>query len=117
MSEISDRLRRLVEESGLSYSEISKQTGIPKSALHNYLHGKTGKIPIDRLKALARVLGVTPEYILGWVDDEEEELTDVMKLRQELRTRPELAALFAVSKNCTTEQIESVTRMIESWAK
>ena len=116
MSEISDRLQRLVDESGKSYSELEKETGIPRSALHNYLHGKTGKIPLDRLKALAKALHVTPEYILGWIDDAKD-MDDVMKLRQDLRTRPELAGLFRASRKCTAEQIESVTRMIESWAK
>lgn len=117
MSEISDRLRRLVEESGKSYSQIEKETGIPKSALSRYLSGETGKIPLDRLKALAKCLGVAPEYILGWIKEDDDEMSEAMKLRQELRTRPELAMLFKATKNCTTEQIESVARMIESWAK
>ena len=117
MSEVSDRLRRLVEESGKSYSQIEKETGIPKSALSRYLSGETGKIPLDRLKALAKCLGVAPEFIIGWVRENDEDLSDAMKLRQELRTRPELAMLFKATENCTAEQIESVARMIESWAK
>jgi len=117
MSETSDRLRRLVEESGKSYSELEKETGISKSALSYYLSGKTEKIPLDRVRALAKALGVPAQYVLGWVREDEDEMSDVMKLRQELRTRPELAGLFKASRNCTAEQIESVTRMIESWAK
>lgn len=111
MSEISDRLQRLVEESGLSYSEIEKLTGIPKSALHNYLHGKTGKIPIDRLKALAKVLGVTPEYILGWIKDDDE----VTAIRKQLREKPEMRTLLNASSKCTKEEIEALTEMIEKW--
>lgn len=117
MSEMSERIKRIVEESGMSYSEIEKKTGIPKSALSRYLSGETGKIPLNRLKDLAKALGVSPEYLIGWVREDEDDLSDVMKLRQELRTRPELAGLFKASRNCTAEQIESVTRMIESWAK
>lgn len=69
MSVISDRLLALINEKGMSYGELSKLTGIPKSALQRYATGETEKIPIERIKSIAKALNVSAGYILGWLDD------------------------------------------------
>lgn len=74
MNDISSRLLEAVRKSGYSYGELSKLTGIPKSALQRYATGETEKIPIDRLQVLAPILKTTAEAILGW---EEKEKADI----------------------------------------
>lgn len=66
MSEISERLLSAISEKGYSYGELSKLTGLPKSAIQRYATGQTEKIPVDRLEALASVLGVTSKHLMGW---------------------------------------------------
>lgn len=66
MSTISDRLLPCVESSGMSYSELSLRTGIPKSALQRYCTGVTEKIPLDRLTKIAEALDIPVTYFLGW---------------------------------------------------
>ncbi len=80
MSEISERLYRQILSSGYSYGELSRLTGIPKSAIQRYATGETGKIPMDRLKLLAASLDVSAEYLMGWSQPEYPEL---MQLAQE----------------------------------
>ena len=63
---ICERLRELIEEKKISYGELSKNTGIPKSALHRYATGETLKIPLDRIESIAKVLGVSAACIMGW---------------------------------------------------
>jgi len=63
---ICNRLYTAIEKSGLSYGEIADKTGIPKSAIHRYATGLTTKIPLDRLQAIARVVGTPAEVIMGW---------------------------------------------------
>lgn len=63
---ICDRLRNLIEIKNISYGELSKSTGIPKSALHRYATGETLKIPLDRIESIAKVLGVSAAWIMGW---------------------------------------------------
>lgn len=69
MSDISARLSAAISEKGYSYGELSKLTGIPKSAIQRYATGETEKIPIDRLTSLASVLGVSSRSLMGWDDD------------------------------------------------
>ena len=66
MSERSQRILALITEADLSYGQLAKLTGIPKSALQRYATGETDKIPIDRLVLIAKALQVSPAYLLGW---------------------------------------------------
>lgn len=63
---VSRRLLSTIEEKGMSYGEVAKLTGIPKSAVHRYSTGETVKIPIDRIESMAAVLGVSAAYLMGW---------------------------------------------------
>ena len=63
---IISRLRESVENSGFSYVELEKRTGIAKSSIQRYVSGTTKKIPIDAVQAISKAVGVPAEYILGW---------------------------------------------------
>ncbi|MBQ3006788.1 MAG: helix-turn-helix transcriptional regulator [Clostridia bacterium] len=72
MSEISERILALIEQKDISYGELSKITNIPKSALQRYATGETPKIPIQRVEAIAKALGASAAYIMGWDDEPED---------------------------------------------
>ena len=63
---VSDRIRTLMEQRGLSYSELANAAGLAKSAVHRYATGLTDKVPTEALEKLAHALGVTPAYLTGW---------------------------------------------------
>lgn len=69
MSNLSEKILKLITEKGISYRELSKQTNIPASALQRYSNGITEKIPINRVKDIAKALGVSAEYLLGWAEE------------------------------------------------
>ena len=66
MNERSLRIKQLVEESGLSYLELEKKTGVKKSSLQRYASGATSKIPLDAIEKIAEAFEVDTRYILGW---------------------------------------------------
>lgn len=62
------RLRKLFESSGLTQSDICKQTDINKGALSSYLSGRY--FPKQKsLEKLANIFGVSIEYLMGLSDD------------------------------------------------
>ena len=65
MSELSSRILNLILDQDISYAELSRQTGIPKSALQRYATGETEKISADRLDLIAKALGTTPARLMG----------------------------------------------------
>lgn len=78
MSEISERILKLMKDKKMSYGELSNATNIYKSALQRYATGKTDKIPLDRIKIIAETLGTTPEYLLGWDFEIGEEIDSIL---------------------------------------
>lgn len=77
------RLKDCIERADISYAELEKRTGTPKSSIQRYANGLTKKIPVDFIISIAPVLQVTPEYLMGWSDNEEtkpiSELSDDIK--------------------------------------
>lgn len=76
MSETAEKLLNAIKEKGISYGELSKLTGIPKSVLQRYATGFTGKIPVDRIVLIAKALNLDPQSIVDF-DTETEILTDL----------------------------------------
>lgn len=88
MSTRSERIKSLIERSGMSYQELEKLTGIKKSSLQRYASGVTTKIPLDVIEKLANAFNVSQEYLMGWETKEknpsEPKLTEVERLMLEL---------------------------------
>ncbi len=60
---ISQVLRTLLAERGLSVRQLSKETGIPQSTLSSYLAGRALSNPLQ-VSAVAQYLGVSLDYLL-----------------------------------------------------
>ena len=50
----------------LSYQELANLTGLSKSTLQRYETGYIKKVPINQIRTLAKALGTTPGYLMGW---------------------------------------------------
>jgi transcriptional regulator with XRE-family HTH domain len=88
MSTRSERIRSLIEQSGRSYQELEKLTGIKKSSLQRYASGATTKIPLDVIEKLSVAFNVSQEYLMGWeekkISPSEPQLTEGEQLMLEL---------------------------------
>lgn len=76
MKKRAERLYSAISKSGLSYAELESLTGIAKSSIQRYATGRTRKIPIENIEALAVPLNVTPQYLLLW-DEPQQKNTPV----------------------------------------
>ena len=75
MTTNSERIKSLIEHSGLSYQELEKLTGIKKSSLQRYASGVTTKIPSNVIEKLASAFNVSPAYLMGWQEEKVEKET------------------------------------------
>ena len=82
----SERIKLLIERSGLSYQELEKTTGIKKSSLQRYASGTTAKIPLDVIEKLSKAFNVSQEYLMGWTEsikkDDKKNTPDNLKLTE-----------------------------------
>lgn len=71
MSDVAQRIAKLLEQEGLSYRELANRAKIPSSTLQRYATGVTDKIPQSRINAIAAALHTTPAYLCGYTDNPE----------------------------------------------
>ena len=65
----SKRVKIAIDQSGYSFVELQKRTGIPQATIQRYAVGKTTKIPTDAMKQIANATNVSPAYLFGISDD------------------------------------------------
>ena len=63
-NEIINLILDRINEKNMSMSELARQVGIAKSSLSRYFN-RTREFPLNRADDFAKVLGITPEYLLG----------------------------------------------------
>lgn len=83
LTEIVKRIKERREELKYSFQDLATLTGMSKSTLQRYETGGINNLPLDKLKVLAKALGTTPAYLMGWEQKEpaeDGELEEVKKL-------------------------------------
>lgn len=73
MAEFKDRLRQAMKNADLNQTELSKITNIRQSSISDWLKGKY-LAKQDKVELLARVLNVSPTWLMGLDDTETESL-------------------------------------------
>ena len=63
-NEIINLIQERIDEKGMSMSELARQVGIAKSTMSRYFN-RTREFPLNKTDDFAKVLGMTPEYLLG----------------------------------------------------
>lgn len=70
MKDFAQQLLKVMKTRDISQTELCEKTGIPKSAMSQYISGAF-KPKQERTYLLAKALMTTPEYLMGLTDDEE----------------------------------------------
>lgn len=65
------RIKKRRKELGLSADCIAEKLGVSRSTVFRYESGSIEKLPADILEPLSSILYTTPEYLMGWSDEEE----------------------------------------------
>ena len=91
MSEgMAKRIKDLRTQKGLTLEQVATIVGVGKSTVRKWETGMIANMKRDKIASLAKALGTTPAYLMGWIDDDkkdpptEEVLTDGEKLLLEL---------------------------------
>ena len=67
------RISELLDKNGITQRELADAVGVTEVSVSRYIHG--GRLPKGPvILKMARVLGTTPEYILGQEVEEDSEL-------------------------------------------
>lgn len=122
MATFGSRLRQLREDKGLTQEQLGKVLNVKKAAVSKYENETTSPDHATLCK-LADFFDVTTDYLLGRTDDPSSRSTqhvnddEAMEYLDELHKRPEMKALFHVSRKATKEDIETAITIIEALKK
>lgn len=86
------RIKSLRQEKGLTLEQVADVVGVGKSTVRKWETGMIANMRRDKIADLAKALGTTPAYLMGWAEDDEKkepspsepELTEGEKLMLEL---------------------------------
>lgn len=95
MGELYENIRKRREELGMSQEALARRVGYTSRSTIARIERGDITIPSDKIEIFARVLGVLPEYLMGWAEDEGVTVTD------EDLSDPELDALVEKMKRDT----------------
>ena len=63
---VSERLKQLREQLGMSQVEFAAKINVSKQTLYKYENNIITNIPSDKIESAARICNVSPAYIMGW---------------------------------------------------
>ena len=72
---IGERIRYLRTQKGLLQEDLAKATNSKKQAICKYENGIVTNIPLDKIEIMAKVLDVSPAYLMGWEEENSSEET------------------------------------------
>ncbi len=92
MSEgMAKRIKDLRKEKGLTLEQVAVIVGVGKSTVRKWETGMIANMKRDKIASLAKALGTTPEYLMGWDEKEdspsEPQLTEGEKVLLDLFNR------------------------------
>lgn len=115
---VGDRVKLRRKELGLTADELAKAIGKDRSTVYRYESHEIEDLPISIVKPLATALHTTPEYIMGWEEEDSTSQDDeLQEYLEELKNREEMRMLFSLAKGATKEDVEQAVKIIEALRK
>lgn len=112
---IGDKLRNRRKELGLSMKEVADRIGVAEATVSRWESGDIANMKRNYIRDYAKVLHVSPLYIMGEEDQYVEIDSDLTDLFEALHSRSEMKMLFKTVNGMTKEQIEAIVHMAESF--
>ena len=75
ITEMSIKIKRLRLERGMTLEQVAIIVGVGKSTVRKWETGMISNMKRDKIALLAKALGTTPAYLMGW--DEENDTQDI----------------------------------------
>lgn len=104
------RIKQLREAKNLTQEELAKLLNTKRQTISKYEKEIVTNIPSDRIEDLAKVLGSTPEYIMGWeepIEEQKKPVTDDGLTESQKK-------LIEFAKGLSADQADKVLRLMQS---
>lgn len=103
---IGQRIKERRKEMKISVDELSELLGKNRATIYRYEKGEIESLPISILKPIAKALGTTPSYLIGWED--ETKYSEVDELSEKTKQLIELA------QSVPEDKIDLVMKLVKT---
>lgn len=83
------RIKQEMDRLKWSYAEFESHCGVSRSTINRYVTNTTKAIPMDKLGKIAKGLGVSTAYLMGW---EEKPIPDAADQSEQVKARSQYFA-------------------------
>ncbi len=110
---VGDRIKKQREMLGISQTELASKVKSSKQTLYKYENNIITNIPSDKLELIADILGVSPAYLMGWMEDNA--IDDNAEMIPDLLSNPILSEAFRKLSVLTKEHQQTILDNITYW--
>ena len=99
---IGDRIKYLREKKGIAQVDLANCAHVSKQTLYKYENNIVTNIPSDKIERLSGALAVSPAFLMGWTDTENDTSTtplpvdDDKIILSKQKTDPELLQIIDI---------------------
>ncbi len=110
---IGERIKKIRTKIGMSQVAFADRIDVSKQTLYKYENNIITNIPSDKIEAIAQLGKVSPSYLMGWEEEQEQEhgyyLNDeTAQIAQEMFENKELRALYDVQRDMTPSELRAM---------
>lgn len=105
---VGERIKLRRKELGISADKLGEAIGKNRATIFRYENGYIEKMPLDVIEYIAEALYTTPQYLMGWEDDNEKTATENGSGLSEAKQQ-----LVALAENCSDEEATRLLQMME----
>ena len=69
----SKRMKQSREKQGMTLAELGRKIGKPEATVQRYESGNIKNLKNDTIESIATALNVNPAFLMGWIEDVEEQ--------------------------------------------
>lgn len=111
-NDIKNIIKNRRKELGLTMKEVAKAVGVSEATVSRWESGDIGDMKRSRIAALAKVLRISPNVIMGWKDEEDFKLGNLLSTDDE-----NLITLINTLVNLPEEKLMSLKNIFEDILK
>ena len=80
--DMAKKIKELRRERNLTLEQVAKVVGVGKSTVRKWETGMIANMKRDKIAALAKALGTTPAYLMGWKEEQKNIPQDKVELSE-----------------------------------
>lgn len=104
-----EKIKALRDQRGMTLEQVGDLVGVGKSTVRKWESGQIANMRRDKIALLAKALGVTPGYLMGW-----EEEDPAQQAREELAEDPDRKALLNLARYGSAQDVKQVAALIDA---